>query len=90
MSAIKGTGELSDMLSDFETEVTASISAELHRIGRAVRMQEMAHIPFNEDVQPYIDVIRLDDTGSPVFDTSFSDTNEKRLSAFISDSEICH
>jgi hypothetical protein len=32
MSAIKSTGELSDLLSDFETEVTTSIGAELHRI----------------------------------------------------------
>jgi len=90
MANIKGTGELSDMLADFENEAMNSISAELQRIGRSVRMDEMAHIPFNEDIQSYVEAIRLDALKVPLLDTSFRDTNEKYLSAFIADSEIGH
>jgi len=90
MTAIKGTGELSDLLTAFETAVTNSITTELRRIGRTVGMDELPHIPFNDEVQPYIEAIRLDRDGEPVLDTSFADTHAKYLSSFISDSEIGH
>jgi hypothetical protein len=90
MKNYKGTSELSDELAAFEQEVTASISAELQRIGRTVQMDELAHVPFNAEVQPYVDAIRLDAGKNPVLDTSFNDVAEKDLSAFISDSEIGH
>jgi len=88
MENYKGTGELSDELAVFEQEAADSIAAELRRIGRAVNADELSHIPFLIEVQPYIEAIRLDGAGNPVFDTSFSDVDEKTLSAFISDGEI--
>jgi hypothetical protein len=90
MKTFKGTGELSDELAELENQVTASISAELRRVGRPVQMNELPHIPFNTEVQPYLEAIHLDEDENPVLDTSFSDVGEKTLSAFISDSEIGH
>lgn len=90
METLKGIEELKDQLSAFEQDITESISAELERIGRPVKMDEFEYVPFNEDVQDYIDAIRLDEDKSPVLDTTFRDMEEKYLSAFISDSEIDH
>ena len=90
MTEIKGTGELSDLLVEFESEAKDSIEAELQRIGRTVSMDELPYIPFNADVLPFVEAIRLDANGEPVLDTSFADTSEKRLSSFMSDGEIGH
>jgi len=90
MTEIKGTGELSDLLVEFESKAKDSIEAELQRIGRIVNMAELPYIPFSPEVLPFVEAIRLDANGEPVLDTSFADTSEKRLSSFMSDSEIGH
>jgi hypothetical protein len=90
METTKGIKELREQLSEFEQDITESISAELERIGHPVRMDEFEYVPFNEGVQDYVDAIRLDADKSPVLDTSFSDVEEKYLSSFISDGEIDH
>jgi len=90
MGTIKGIEELREQLSEFEQDITESIGLELARIGRPVKMDEFSYVPFNDEVQDYIEAIRLDEDKSPVLDTSFSDVEEKYLSSFISDNEIDH
>lgn len=88
MKNYKGTGELSDVLTEFEEDATHSIAAELQRIGRVVQAEELSHIPFNTDIQPYIEAVSLDADGNPVFDTAFSDVDQKTLPAVLSDGEM--
>lgn len=89
MRNIKGIEALKKQLAAFEQDITESIAAELSRIGRTVAMDEFEFIPFTEEVEDYIDTIRLD--GSTVMlDTSFADLHEKPLHGFISDTEIDH
>lgn len=90
MKKIKGIEQLREQLSEFEHDITESITIELKRIGRTVKMDEFEYIPFNEDIRDYIETIRLDEEQSPVLDTSFSDITEKYLSSFFSDGEIEH
>ncbi|WP_259071296.1 hypothetical protein HDF24_04475 [Mucilaginibacter sp. X4EP1] len=90
METTKGIEELREQLSEFEQDITESISAELERIGRPVKMDEFNYVPFNDEVQDYIEAIRLDEDKSPVLDTSFSDVEKKYFSSFISDNEIDH
>lgn len=90
MKNIKGIEQLRFDLIQFEQDITESISCELQRIGRTVKVDEFNFIPFREDVQGYIEAIRLDTDKSPVLDTRFNIVREKLLSGFISDNEIDH
>jgi hypothetical protein len=90
MENIKGIEELTKQLSGFEEDITVSIGAELGRIGRTVNMDELAYIPFNDDVRNYVEAIRLDGDNNPVLDTSFQDVHEKELLSCIADNEIDH
>jgi hypothetical protein len=90
MKNIKGIEELKGQLAEFEQDITASIQQELMRIDRTVAMDEFEFIPFNAEVCDYIDNIHLDSNSDVVLDTSFSDMDEKYLSAFIADNEIDH
>jgi hypothetical protein len=90
MENIKSIEELTAQLAKFEQDITDGIKAELIRIGRSVAMDEFEFIPFNEEVRDYIDTIHLDSNSDVVLDTSFSDMDEKYLSAFIADNEIDH
>jgi hypothetical protein len=51
---------------------------------------ELAFVPFNNEVETYINAIKLNSAGTIVIETSFEDVKEKDLSAFINDNEITH
>lgn len=53
-------------------------------------MQELPYVPFNGEVDIYLEAIRLNHDSVIVLDTSFSDVKRKRLTQFISDREISH
>lgn len=76
------------MLLGFIEEVIYSISCELERIGRVVAFAELKYCPFIAEVNPYLDMIHLDEQGEIILDTSFADTSEKMLRTCISDLEI--
>lgn len=90
MKRIKGSNVLRRELRDFTAETKKSISAELLRIGRTVRMEEFEYIPFNGEVDIFIEAIRIDRKKKVIIDTSFDDVKQKPLSDFISDREISH
>ncbi|MFA4867966.1 MAG: hypothetical protein WC623_07205 [Pedobacter sp.] len=88
MKRIKGINVLEAELLVFAEEILYSLNCELQRIGRTVTMKELEFSPFSEEVNIYIDAIRLDENAEIVIDTSFADTSEKFLRTCISDLEI--
>ncbi|WP_410220740.1 hypothetical protein [Pedobacter sp.] len=85
----KGINELREQLIGFENDVAEAIAAELKRLGRIVTAEEFTFNPFREDIQPYIDAIRLDNE-KIIVDTSFADTTTKYFCDLMSDNEIDH
>ncbi|MGN8055081.1 hypothetical protein ACTJKN_02335 [Pedobacter sp. 22163] len=89
MITIKVSLLLREKLRETETEIISAIQKELGRIGRCVDSRELEHIPFDADLEGYIEGLRLDIRGTIWVDTSFEDIKEKRLIDFLSDGEIC-
>lgn len=90
MENVKGLEQLREQLLTFETDVLSAIKQELTRIKRAVKIEEFNSNPFRDDIQWYMDTIRLDEDKEPVMDTAFADVNEKTLEQSLCDSEIGH
>ena len=88
MRRIKGINVLRAELLNLADEIMYSLSCELQRISRTVAMTELKFNPFADDVEPYIDAIRLDENTEVILDTSFADASEKFLRSCIADLEI--
>lgn len=86
----KGIEMLKAVLVDFESYIIDAVEDQLKRIGRKVSFEEFPFVPFSSEVRDYVDAISLDKENEIILDTSFSDMQEKSLSAFMSDNEIDH
>ena len=89
MITIKVSLLLKEKLREIETEIISAIQNELIRIGRRVDSMDLEHVPFDAELEQYIEGLRLDMHGAIWVDTSFRDVTEKRLIDFLSDGEIC-
>ncbi|RBQ06709.1 hypothetical protein [Pedobacter miscanthi] len=89
MSIIKTSLLLKQKLQKVETAIIGAIQNELIRIGRRVDSKEFEHVPFDAELEQYIEGLRLDIHGAIWVDTSFDDIGEKPLIGFLSDGEIC-
>ncbi|QDW25130.1 hypothetical protein FFJ24_010030 [Pedobacter sp. KBS0701] len=88
MITIKASMLLKEKLRETETEIISAIQKELSRIGRRVDSKELEHVPFDAELEQYIEGLRLDMHGTIWVDTSFEDITEKRLIDFLSDGEV--
>lgn len=89
MITIKASLLLKEKLRETETEIISAIQKELIRIGRRVDSRELEYVPFDAELEQYIEGLRMGGNGQIWVDTSFEDIGEKRLIDFLSDGEIC-
>lgn len=68
---------LKEKLWKTETETISAIQNALTRIGRRVDIEELEHVPFDAELEQYIEGLRLDRQGQTWIDTSFEDIEEK-------------
>lgn len=80
--------ELNQRFMILQDEIDKAIFKNLKRLNRTVTMGELGYIPFREDIQPYVDAIKINEENNVLFETCFSDVKEKRLEAFVMDYEM--
>ncbi len=90
MERSKKVKALKEKLLVFERETEGLIEIELTRINRTISISELAYVSFGNEVEGYIEAIKLDAIGNVVIETSFEDVEEKGLASFISDKEMTH